>query len=285
MASLAQQSTSQPARPCSMKFYGYGKATSTLRPRPWRPSLLLTSFSVATSASTNTTPLGSISERRLPWLKSSGCKTRALIRQEIRWIRRGDGASFGFFSSRKGQRLFDVQRDGSDHVTEAVSRAYALQRRRPLTLHATIKLPTLEEDPVDTIAISGFIRLVKLYHPFDDTFVGLWNKTRSGCSSAWLAMLQKQLVEALPTYLNSTESQAADLKTSQQWLRTMVWQLSIANGNLSSTSPDVSMTFQYPIDISRDLLAATGSLSQQSMEVHGVGLVRLGWASASGCGC
>ena len=148
-----------------------------------------------------------------------------------------------------------------------------MQRRRPLTLHATIELPVPDEDPANTVAIQGFIHLVKLYHPFDDTFVGLWNRTRSGCSTAWLAMLQQQLVDALPTYLNCTENQAADLKTSQQWLRTMVWQLSIANGNLSSASADMSMTFQYPIEISRDLLAATGNLSIHSMEVHGIGLV------------
>lgn len=148
-----------------------------------------------------------------------------------------------------------------------------MQRRRPLTLHATIELPIPDDDPADTVAIRGFIHLVKLYRPFDETFVGLWNRTRSGCSTAWLAMLQKQLVDALPTYLSCTENQAADLKTSQQWLRTMVWQLSIANGNLSSASADVSMTFQYPTVISRDLLAATGNLSIRSMEVHGIGLV------------
>ena len=148
-----------------------------------------------------------------------------------------------------------------------------MQKRRPLTLHATIELPVPDEDPADTVAIQGFIHLVKLYRPFDESFVGLWNKTRSGCSTAWLAVLQKQLVDALPTYLNCTESQAADLKTSQQWLRTMVWQLSIANGNLSSTSADVSMTFQYPIEIARDLLAATGNFSMHSMELHGIGLV------------
>lgn len=158
-------------------------------------------------------------------------------------------------------------------VAKANFRAYALQRRRPLTLHATIGLPMADEDLADTVAIQGFVHLVNLYRPFDDTFVGLWNKTRSGCPTAWLAMLQKQLVDGQPTYLNCIESQAADLKISQQWLRTMVWQLSMANGNLSSASADTSMTFQYPIEISRDLLAATGSLSLYSMEVHGIGLV------------
>ena len=150
-----------------------------------------------------------------------------------------------------------------------------MQRHRPLTLHATINLPTLDEDPHETLEISGFLHLVNLFLPFDDTFVGLWNKTTGNCSTQWLAELQRKLSEALPSQINSTESQAADLRTSQQWLKTMIWQLSITNGYLSSASPDNSMTFRYPIDIAKNLVSDTSRLSVQSMEVHGVGLVSL----------
>lgn len=121
--------------------------------------------------------------------------------------------------------------------------------------------------------MAGFIYLVNLYLPFDDTFVGLWNNSRSDCSTFWLAQLQERLSEALPAYLNVTESQAADLKTSQHWLRTMVWQLSITNGYLSSTSSDSAMTFRYPVEIAKDLVTVTGGFSQRSMEIHGIGLV------------
>lgn len=154
-------------------------------------------------------------------------------------------------------------------------RSYALQRHRPLSLQATISLPTEHDDPSDTQAhhLHGFLHLVNLFRPFDEAFVAIWNKTRSDCSPSYLAALQKQLTDALPTYLNSTENQTADLRTSQQWLRTMVWQLSMQNGYLSSTCEDPSMTFQYPVDISRDLLSMTSQFSQQSMEVHGIGLV------------
>ena len=114
---------------------------------------------------------------------------------------------------------------------------------------------------------------MKLFEPFDDTFVALWNKARNDCSPVWLAMLQKQLADALPPELNTTESQVADLRTSQQWLRTMVWQLSIANSFLSSTASDSSMTLTYPVEIARDLVSETSRLSLQSMEVHGNGLV------------
>ena len=153
-------------------------------------------------------------------------------------------------------------------VTE---RAYALQKHRPLTLHATIGLPTMDHDV--SASISGFIHLVNLYRPFDDMFIGLWNKSRADCTTYFLAHLQQELSNALPDHLDTTESQAADLRTSQQWLRTMVWQLSIMNGYLSSTSSDVCMTFRYPIEIAKDLVAVTSRISKQSMEVHGIGLV------------
>lgn len=147
-----------------------------------------------------------------------------------------------------------------------------MQKHRPLTLHATISLPTVDQDPAN-YSLAGFIYLVNLYRPFDDTFIGLWNKSRTDCSPLTLARLQQQLTAALPPFLSTTESQAADLRTSQQWLRTMVWQLSIANGFLSSTSPDSSMTFRFPIEIAKDLVEVTRQFSKQSMEVHGIGLV------------
>ena len=180
-----------------------------------------------------------------------------------------DEASYNmpdFIESSRLRRLFWLL-----FVTE---RAYALQQHRPLTLHATINLPTLDEDPAETMEVNGFLHLVNLYRPFDDTFVGLWNKAKNGCTSQWLAQLQQQLSDALPAYLQCTESQAVDLRCSQQWLRTMVWQLSISHGFLSSAAEENAMSFKYPIEISRDLVASAGHFSQAAMEVHGIGLVR-----------
>lgn len=152
------------------------------------------------------------------------------------------------------------------------NRAYALQKHLPLTLHATIS--TIDDvEPQTSTSLAGFVHLVNLYRPFDDTFIGLWNKSRADCSARWLAQLQQQLTRALPAFLNTTESQAADLRCSQQWLRTVVWQLSITRGYLSSANQDSSMTFRYPIDIAKDLVAVMSGLSKQSMEIHGLGLV------------
>ena len=136
-------------------------------------------------------------------------------------------------------------------------------------------MPTIHEAPHERREISGFIYLVNLFKPFDEVFVGLWNQSRADCSTEWLACLQRQLTNALPASLDSTETQAADLRVTQQWLRALVWQLSITNGYLSLTSTENAMTFKYPIDITRDLVAMTSRMSRQAMEVHGIGLVPL----------
>ncbi|KHJ34074.1 putative c6 zinc finger protein [Erysiphe necator] len=174
---------------------------------------------------------------------------------------------FDAIDSSRRRRLFWLL-----FVTE---RAYAFQRNRPLSLQATISSPTQNDDPSDPQAchLNGFIDLVNLFRPFDEALVTLWNKTRTECSQNYLAGLQKDLLNALPSHLNSTETQNADLRTSQQWLRTMVWQLSMQNGCLSSTNSDPSMTFQYPVDISRDLVSLTSQFSPKSMDVHGIGFI------------
>lgn len=104
-------------------------------------------------------------------------------------------------------------------------RAYALQEQRPLTLYDTISMPMMGHDPSeDPTKLIGFIHLIQLYKPVDHTFVGFWNQSiTSGTTAEWIRDLQKRLAEALPDYLKSTEVQAVDLKTSQLWLRVMIW--------------------------------------------------------------
>ena len=147
-----------------------------------------------------------------------------------------------------------------------------MQAQKPLTLHATISLPT-SETPEEAETLIGFLRLVALFKPFDETFVGLWNQTTQGCTAEWIVLLHKQLAEALPSYLNNTETQLVDLETSQIWLRTMVWSLSIRHKLLSSSATQQPMTFTYPLELSRSLLVQSSRFSKQAMEVHGIGLV------------
>ncbi|KAI0001385.1 hypothetical protein F4779DRAFT_604225 [Xylariaceae sp. FL0662B] len=153
-------------------------------------------------------------------------------------------------------------------VTE---RAYALQRGRPLTLQASINLPTMTDDPTDPLSpqLNGFILLVNLFRPFDDTVISLWNKTRNESSPSYINALQKQFSDIIPPYMSVQES---DLRTNQQWLKTLTWHLSMQNGCIPQNSQD-QMQMQYPIDISRDLVSMTSQFSTQSTELLGTPLV------------
>jgi hypothetical protein len=157
--------------------------------------------------------------------------------------------------------------------TNALRRTHALHKHRPITLYPTIHPPSLDEVPSEGPIASGIDLLINLYKPIDETFVQLWNKIHTSTNPTWIAQLQNQLSEALPAYLDCTESQAVDLRVTQQWLRTMVWQLCVSQGLVSSVAADNAMTFKYPIEISRDMLSMTQQFSQHAMEVHGVGLV------------
>lgn len=154
-------------------------------------------------------------------------------------------------------------------VTE---RAYAMERHKPLTLHPTIELPTTQGEQ-EADMISGFSYLISLFRCIDDEFMALWNKVKTQCSATWLSQLQQQFKDALPAELKTTESQTADVRVTMHWLRIMVWQLSITNGYLSSSSNDSSMTFKYPIEVATDLVHDIQNLSLDAMEVHGVGLI------------
>ncbi|KAI0884158.1 fungal-specific transcription factor domain-containing protein [Annulohypoxylon maeteangense] len=153
-------------------------------------------------------------------------------------------------------------------VTE---RAYALQRGRPLTLQASINLPTMTDDPSDPLApqLNGFVLLVNLFRPFDDVFLSLWNKTRAESSPSYLSALQKQFSDMIPPYMNVQDS---DQRANQQWLKTVNWHLSMQNGCVPQGSQE-QMPMQYPIDMSRDLMSMTSQFSTHSNELIGLPMV------------
>lgn len=148
-------------------------------------------------------------------------------------------------------------------------RAYALQRQRPVTLQASINLPTLADDPTDPLAqdLPPFLALVNAFRLFDDSLISTWNKTAANFTSAYTTNLQKQLNDIMPSYL-CQDSQFGDMSTNQQWLKTTHWQL-------SSQGEDNGMGFQFPAEVAREMLASWASqFPGQGVQLMGTGLVR-----------
>lgn len=141
-----------------------------------------------------------------------------------------------------------------------------------MTLKASIKLPTVGDDPADPLAhqLNGFVLMVNLFRPFDEALTSTWNKTRSQLSVQYITGLQKQLSDLVQGYL-CQDSNFADLRTNQQWLKNTVWQLT--NGVVNNG--DDSISYQYPVDMARQLLMSMASqFPGQGMELMNSGLVR-----------
>lgn len=131
----------------------------------------------------------------------------------------------------------------------------------------------------ESISITGFNHLIRLYKPFDNNFVGFWSHQSHGITADWIVALQRQLTIALPQYLQCTESQMVDLKVSHAWLRLMVWQLAVSYRLITSIPTDQTLSYRYPVEISRELIQQAPRFTQSAMEVHGIGLVCLGLVS------
>ena len=138
-----------------------------------------------------------------------------------------------------------------------------------MTLQASINVPTVADDPSDPLAgqLNGFVLLANLFRTFDDTVLGVWNKTRGSCSPALLNTLRAQFREVMPAYLN-TDSQFHDAGKNQQWVKNLAWQVGLANGNGNDLS------YQFPVDVSNEVLSMASAFPVQAMQ--SVGLVRLG---------
>lgn len=141
----------------------------------------------------------------------------------------------------------------------------------------TSESPQLEDDINLPTSTAGFLCLVNLYRPFDESFLGQWNGINATCSIESLVQLQERIQNAVPADLDLPDILMADLRVSQQWLRIMIWQLSTTAGFLSTSATHACMDFRHPLQIAEDLCLATWKLSKQSMETHGIGLVSFFW--------
>jgi hypothetical protein len=148
------------------------------------------------------------------------------------------------------------------------NRAYAIQRQRPVTLQATINLPSLTDDSSDPLAhlLPPFLSLVSAFSHFDDALLATWNKTAAQFTPTCSKGLEKQLDAAVPTYV-CRDNQFNDLTTSQQWLRNTHWQL--------TSQGEEGLAFPFPVEMARNMIMNWAAhFPGQGMHLVGSGLVR-----------
>ena len=104
-------------------------------------------------------------------------------------------------------------------------------------------------------------------------FFAVWNGSSRSCSREWLLQLERDVRTALPLNLDISNSEIANLRVSQFWLRIKLWELFPRFGFLSTESVYECMTFKYPVLVATDLTILAMKLPIASLQVHGVGMV------------
>lgn len=77
---------------------------------------------------------------------------------------------------------------------------------------------------------------------------------------------------ALEPALSLHDTQKANLRVTQLWLRIILWQIRLRLGFLSEKRDPVSSSYSYPLELAKDLVLSTRDLPLESMRVHGIGL-------------
>lgn len=159
------------------------------------------------------------------------------------------------------------------YVTE---RGHALQHGINTCLKDSIQPPTsICSDELHLV--EAFDSLVSLFISVEGVLdPGGWphGSNTLMCSKEMLCRLQNQLRQRLqwPTAYHAL--QRTDIAITQQWLRVLLWQLSLKNIFLSSASADDSMRLTYPVHVARDAIVLLSNIPQDTFVAHGPGMVR-----------
>lgn len=150
-------------------------------------------------------------------------------------------------------------------------RSHAIRYGRSITLHITPDTPDLDAHKE---SLPGLWSLAALFRPIDSSFMAIMNREvlTSPPSSGILDAAESSINVAIPTQFPFQDMQKANLRVTKLWLRIIIWQLRLRLGHLTETSHRRSLTYQYPLDIARELVLSTRDLPMHAVMVHGVGL-------------
>lgn len=129
------------------------------------------------------------------------------------------------------------------------------------------ELPSLENLSDGSIS-PAFIQLCRLFNILDVTITADPSTARNA-----LAVAQQQLSDDEPSRSLENELQRADISMTQQWMRIFLWQHALQVTNMRSTHQEDEFSFSFPAKVAQNVLGYLASLSRESLEAHGPGMV------------
>lgn len=151
------------------------------------------------------------------------------------------------------------------------TRAYALQRKKPILLHGNIRKPSIFTSAAPAL-LYGFVNLISVFEKLTPEFYN-WNASDSGDSINTYALseIYQSIASPLPPLIEIPEIQQVDLVVTQQWLQIRLWQTAIDH---ASKCGEV-LPLQAPAAAGRAVMGFLATVSHESTDAHGIGIVRI----------
>lgn len=140
-------------------------------------------------------------------------------------------------------------------------------------------LPDIYFDEYDHKALRGFQCLFALFKLLDAEIIQTW------CSGTLPrghdTQTARDKICSVQHHLSATSFcdeglshfQRADIQVTQQWLRLIFWQISMRLGFLSNWSEEPALSYNYPIELGKDLCVVLHSLPETSLRAHHFSIV------------
>lgn len=161
-------------------------------------------------------------------------------------------------------------------------RYLGIMNYQPVILKPLQVLPDYD-DSLPPGVNEGFNRIIQLFIFVDEDFIQNWQQFRTGGSSVtagWFETKHRQLDEELfseDIYSPSSrlsDMQLADITVTRQWLRTLIWQMTMSKCLLSSSATKDCMSLLFPLQLSQQLRHMIGRISRDAIHVNGYGILQ-----------
>lgn len=130
-------------------------------------------------------------------------------------------------------------------------------------------------DADDPILAYGFLNVINI---FEKLPVELYDFISSGCEDepsgfALASFIQNSL--SAPLSLEGVlETQQVDILITQQWLQGVMWKLGLIRSPHKLLGNRGSIAFDAPLSAAHSIMEVLSSVSQTSIDAHGISMVR-----------
>lgn len=147
----------------------------------------------------------------------------------------------------------------------------------PVVLKCNTPFPSTDGDDGSHI-LPAFRKLIDLFWLFDqsgafDVLQNIESATFEApstlCQHNSLDVLQRRLQQVSIDWESSSDVQRADICVTRQWMRAVLWRISL----LHNSNSDQGTSLSQPIQIANEFLAVIAKLPSTAIEAHGPSIV------------